>query len=118
MRARRKSSGPKSSIYVLSSFTETASQLVSRRERWDPENNAQIVSKANYDTEKLRPHVKIADDCERLLECRADKAFAEEGMAETILRAGSASSVSGAVLYRENVLGAVRKQMTTGFSQN
>lgn len=54
---------------------------------------------------KLRQHVRKVDYCNRLLEDSRAEALAAKGFAKKILRAGSAFSVSGAVMYKQNIIG-------------
>lgn len=61
--------------------------------------------------------MKENDDCKWLLESSREEVMAAKGSAEKIMRIGSVSVTSGAVLYRTDVLAVLQRQITMNLSQ-
>lgn len=62
--------------------------------------------------------MKEADDSKWLLKNKRDEALAAEGLAKRIVKVRSGCLGSVAVLYKNNVLAALRRQKTMSLSQN
>lgn len=78
----------------------------------------QIVSGADFDAAELCRHVKKVEDCKRLLKDSRNETRAAKGFAKQIVKVRSGFVVSEAVLYKENVLTVLRRQVTLGFPQD
>lgn len=108
-RVERKLSTKKAVPEFRLSFGKAALQLARIEARQKVETIAQLVSRASIEAGELRRHVKRTGECKRLLEDSKDEALAVEGSAKETVQIESSFSVTGAVLYRENVFAVLRK---------
>lgn len=99
-------------------FAKTALQLVSREAQKEVQNITQLTFDANFGAGELCRHGTGVDDCKALLENSRADALAAKGFEKIIVRTRSGSAVSTAVLYKNDVLAVLRRQMTIGLSQD
>lgn len=93
-------------------------QLASKEERWELENIIRIVSDASFDAGGHCRQVKNTDDRKRMLEDSRNWTLAGESLTKKIVETGSRSSVSGAMLYRKDVLAVLEKEKAMGLSRD
>lgn len=82
----------------FSFFAETALQLLSTKEEKRVDNIVQLVSHADFDAGQLRPHFKVADDCERTVDVSSSEELPGGALTKKIVESESGFSVTGAVL--------------------
>lgn len=88
---------------------ETALHLASRKARMEPENIILLVSDLTFDSDELPWHLRKLYDCERVLDDSKDDELAEKRFKKKIVKSGSSSSVSGAVLYKKHFFAISRR---------
>lgn len=81
-------------------------------------DNIQLASNANPDAAELRLHGNGADDCRSLLEDSRDEAPAVEGFAKEVVRTRGDYPASEAVLYKNDFLAVLRRQMRMSLTQD
>lgn len=85
------------------SVGETALQPVSSGEKKEAKNIAQPISGSNFEAEQRSWHVQEVDVCKLLLKRGRYDALDVKGFTKEIVRLGSSSLVSRAVLYKKGV---------------
>lgn len=97
-------------------FAEISLQLMIREVRKKVQSSIRLISNGTFD--ELPWRAKDTGDCRRFLDDTEMTTYLKRDSQKRIVRTGSWSSVSGAVLYRKNVLTVLRRRMATGSSQD
>lgn len=99
-------------------FAENALQPVTEGASKEAKNIIRLFFDANFDVSELSRHVEKTDDCKQILGDSRKMELAGERCTYNIANIGSASSVSGAVLFDKVAVAVLQRQVTMSSSQN